>query len=225
MVQESTGVPLILQRTLQEARVKQVPAGQILFYEEDMPQEVYILKEGIVKVYDIDDQGNEKVLHLVKTPAVIPFAFFSGMHEPLNWFYTTLTDCELAVFTAEELGKMATSDSALGEVLTNAFSRDVHELLVRLSSLGKTNARDKVMAALRFLMVVHSTERRAGWWRVNFPVSHQLIADLCGITRETAAITMKELQGENMIRNPKLTVLEISRKRLLGRASGGSEKS
>ncbi|MEO5949792.1 MAG: helix-turn-helix domain-containing protein, partial [Candidatus Saccharimonas sp.] len=110
-------------------------------------------------------------------------------------------------------------DSALGEILTNAFSRDVHELLVRLSSLGKTNARDKVMSALRFLMVVHATERRAGWWRVNFPVSHQLIADICGITRETAALTMKELQGEHVIRNPKLTVLEISQRGLLGRVS------
>jgi len=223
MTQDRTDVPLVLQRALRDARVKQVPAGQILFYEDDLPQEVYILKEGIVKIYDIDDQGNEKVLHLVKSPAVIPFAFFSGMHDPLRWFYTTLTSCELAVFSAEELGKMATSDSALGEVLTNAFSSDVHELLVRLSSLGKSSAREKVMSALRFLMVVHSTERRAGWWRVNFPVSHQLISDICGITRETAALTMKELQNENVIRNPKLTILEISRKRLLGRMGGDDD--
>ena len=217
MTQEPACIPIILQRALRDARVKQVPAGQILFYEDDIPQEVYILKQGIVKIYDIDDQGNEKILHLVKAPAVIPFAFFSGMRDPLRWFYTTITECELAVFTGEELGKMATTDSALGEILTNAFSSDVHELLVRLSSLGKTSARDKVLSALRFLMVVHATERRAEWWRVNFPVSHQLIADICGITRETAALTMKELQGENIIRNPKLTVLEISRKRLLSR--------
>ncbi|MEO5949753.1 MAG: cyclic nucleotide-binding domain-containing protein, partial [Candidatus Saccharimonas sp.] len=73
MTQEQAGVPLILQRALRDARVKQVPSGQILFYEDDIPQEVYILKEGIVKIYDIDDQGNEKILHLVKAPAVIPF--------------------------------------------------------------------------------------------------------------------------------------------------------
>lgn len=217
MIHQKSGIPLILKQVLRNARQKQVPAGQIIFYEDDIPQEVFILKEGIVKVYDIDEQGNEKILHLVKSPAVMPFAFFAGMDHPLRWFYATLTDCEFCVLPAAELQAMTHKDIALYEALTKSFVSDVHELLVRLSSLSKTSARDKVLAALRFLMVTHSTERRAQWWRVDFPVSHQLIADLCGITRETAAITMKELQGEHVIRNPKVTVLEISKRALVSR--------
>lgn len=212
---EHSNVPLILQRAMRNARLKRVPSGQILFYENDTPQDVYILKSGIVKIYDIDDEGNEKILHLVKTPTIIPFAFFSGLRDPLRWFYSTLTDCELYVFSFTELQRIALTDTAIGEVITNTFSSDVHELLVRLSSLSKTSARDKVIAALNFLIVAHATEKRAQWWQVNFPVSHQLIADICGITRETAAIMMKELQGEKVVRNPKVTVLEINKKMLL----------
>jgi len=191
-----------------------VPSGQIILYEGDTPQEVFILKSGIVKLYDIDDQGSEKILHLVKPPAVIPFAFFSGMHDPLHWFYTTLTDCELYVVPATELKDMTHADSNLAEILTNHFSDDVHELLVRLNSLSKTNTQDKVIAVLRFLMARHATERRAGWWRVNFPINHQLIADLCGITRESTSIVMKEFLDKKITRVPKLATLEINRKRL-----------
>ena len=215
MMNEHSEVPLILQRALRNARVKRMPSGQIIFYENDLPQEVYVVKEGIVKVYDIDEQGNEKILHLVKTPAIIPFAFFSGLHDPLRWFYSTLTDCELYVFSFVELQRIALTDSAIGEAITNTFSKEVHELLVRLSSLSKTSARDKVVAALNFLLEAHATEKRAQWWQVNFPVSHQLIADISGITRETAAIMMKELQSEKVVRNPKVTVLEINKKMLL----------
>ena len=68
-------LPPLLQKALGSARVKQVPGGQIVLYEGDLPQEVFILKSGIVKLHDIDDKGNEKLLHLVKSPAVIPFAF------------------------------------------------------------------------------------------------------------------------------------------------------
>lgn len=210
-----TSLPPILQKALQSARLRHVPGGQIILYEGDLPQEVFILKNGIVKLYDIDDQGNEKLLHLVKAPAVVPFAFFSGMHDPLRWFYTTLTDCDIYVLRIDELRAMTRADANLAELLTNEFSADVHELLVRLSSLGKTNAKDKVIAALKFLMAGHATERRTGWWRVNFPVSHQLIGDLCGITRETTALIMKELQGEKIIRNPRVTILEINKKNLL----------
>jgi CRP/FNR family transcriptional regulator len=212
MKQTSDTTPLILQQALRSARTRQVPSGQIILYEGDMPQEVYILKSGIVKLYDIDDQGSEKILHLVKPPAVIPFAFFSGMHEPLRWFYTTLTDCELYVLPVSELKAITRANSELAEFLTNHFSDDVHELLVRLNSLGKTNTQDKVLAVLRFLMVRHSTERRAGWWRVNFPVNHQLIADISGITRESTSIVMKELSDKKIVRAPKLTTIEINKK-------------
>jgi CRP-like cAMP-binding protein len=211
-----------LARLLTSARTKHIPGGQIILYEGDVPLEVYALKAGVVKMYDIDEQGNEKILHLVKPPALIPFAFFSGMRDPLKWFYTTLTDCDVYVLPVAELKARTRADPDLAEVLTNTFSSDVHQLLVRLSSMSKTNARDKILAALRFLRVCHATERRTGWWRVNFAVSHQLLADLCGITRESTALVMKQLQTEKIIRNPRVTILEIHRERLI--ATGATEE-
>jgi CRP-like cAMP-binding protein len=119
------------------------------------------------------------------------------------------------VIPQTELREMVRANWQLSEALTSTFSYDVHELLVRLSSLGKSNARDKVIAALKFLLVCHASERRTGWWRVNFAVSHQLIADLCGITRESTALVMKDLQTEEIVRNPRITILEIQKDRLI----------
>lgn len=203
-----------LQPVLESARLKEYPKGQIIHYQGDDLLEVFVIKSGVVKIYDIDEQGNEKVLHIAKAPAVIPFSFFSGGALPPNWFYSALTDCELFVMPTEVLQTAVDNDSALGVALMNAFSRDVHELLVRLSSLGKTKALDKLAATLRFLLVLHATERRNGWARVNFPVNHQLLADIAGITRERTAMVMKELQDKKAIRNPRLNVLEIHRVRL-----------
>ena len=93
---------------------------------------------------------------------------------------------------------------------------DVHELLVRLTSLSKTNAQDKVVAVLWFLATHHASERRAGWWRVEFAVNHQLIADMCGITRESTSLVMKDLLDKKIIRAPKLATLEINTLRLNG---------
>jgi CRP/FNR family transcriptional regulator len=204
----------VLRNFLQSTHERQVPSGQIMFYEGDTPAEVTILRSGIVKIYDIDDQGNEKILHLVKAPAVLPFAFFSGTRDPLNWFYAALTDCTVSVVLAQELENSALQDGRLARLLTRDFSLDVHEVFVRISSLSKTTVRDKLIAALKFLDACHATERRSGWWRVNFAVSHQLLGDLCGITRESAAMGMKELQRDKIVRNPKLTVLEIKREEI-----------
>lgn len=208
-------LPATLRKVLRSAYVRQVPSGQIILYEGDIAREVFVLKSGIVKIYDIDENGNEKILHLVKSPAVIPFAFFSGTRESMRWFYASLTDCELYVLSAAALKTMTREDNKLAELLTNGFSKDVHELLVRLSSMGKTNTQDKVIAVLQFLLARHATQQRKGnWWRVTFPLNHQLVADLSGITRESTALVMKNLQDKGVIRSPKQMVLEINKAKL-----------
>lgn len=209
-----SGLPLIIDNALRGARLKSVPSGQILFYENDLPQEVLVVKSGIVKIYDIDEDGNEKILHLVKPPAVVPFSYFSGMKDPLRWLYATLTDCELYTIPYKDFKNLTVKNRHLADMLDSGFSNDVHELLVRLSSLGRTNSHDKVVAALKFLVALHSEKVRGQWWQVTFPVSHQLIADLCGITREGTTLAMKDLSDNGVVRSPKQTVLEINKSSL-----------
>jgi CRP-like cAMP-binding protein len=204
----------ILAKTVDGARSKHYPKGQIMLYQSDAPQEVYVLHEGVIKVYDIDEQGNEKVLHLLKPYSIAPFSFFTGNETTIQWFYSALTDCKVYVVPLEDFKDQMEGNQELTIYLMNWFSREVHELLVRLSSLGKSTARDKVVAALKFLATIHATERRSGWSRVAFPISHQLIADLTGVTRESAATIMRELSNEEIVRNPRQTILEINLEKL-----------
>lgn len=207
-------MPQSLQEALDTSHIRHIPKGQIILYEGDKPLEVYIIKAGVVKLYNIDDQGNEKVLHLLSTPAVMPLAFFSGGEAVTRWYYTALIDCDLHVLPREKLQNIIETDSSAAVYLMNWFSNEVHELLVRLDSMGKTNVHDKLVAALKFLAVCHSVQRRSGWRRVQFPVNHQLLADMVGITRESAAMGMKELSDQKIIRNPRLTILEIDFEKL-----------
>lgn len=207
--------PKLLSPLLKNARQKKITKGQIILYEGDISMDAMVVKDGIIKIHDIDDQGNDKILHLVKRPAIIPFAFYSGGEVPTRWFYTALTNVELYVIPRDELFTAIKKDSALALHLMNQFSLEMHEILTRLGSLGKTNTHDKLVAALKFLAVWHSAERANNWLRVTFPVSHQLLADMVGITRESAAIAMKELQQKRIIRNPRMTVLEINMPKLI----------
>lgn len=209
-------MPSTFQSILRESRIKQFPKAQIILYKDDLPPDVYVVKSGAVKLYDIDDQGNEKILHIVGPNTLLPFAFFSGKNVPLHWFYVTLTDCEVYVISRSSLDEAILADGSLAMYLMNVFATDVHELLVRLSSLEKTTVPDKMQAVLKFLAVRHATKRSNGWWRVSFNVNHQLLADLSGITRESAAMAMKELQKEKLVRSPRLGTLDINKDKLIG---------
>ncbi len=208
-------MPETLRKMVTDARKKHVQKGQILFYLGDEPNDIYMLQDGYVKIHNIDDAGNEKVLHILGPYGVMPFALFSGNKTPTKWFYTALTDCDLIILPYDELVQSMREYGNNALYLMNWFSLEVHELLVRLDSMGKSNVQDKLLVALRFLAVRYGVERRSGWTRIQFSVNHQLVADMIGVTRESAAMAMKDLSDKTIVRNPRLTILEIKLDKLI----------
>jgi len=201
---------------IKHAKQRHYPKGQIILYEGEVPSDLYIIKEGVVKIYDIDDQGNEKIVHLLKTPAMFPMVFFVGdKDDRTHFFYTTVTDAEVYIVPKDIVEQEMLNDAKLAIHLMHTFSLEIHEMLVRLSSLERTTTYDKLIAALKFLSVHHAEERKSGWRRVHFPISHQVLADMIGVTRESTTMVMKDLQDQKVIRNPRLTILEINFKKLI----------
>jgi len=207
-------MPASLKDRVATARIKAIPKNQIILYEGDRPPQVFILKRGIVKLYNIDDQGNEKILHLLKPAALMPLAFFSGDNIPTRWYYTALTNCEVYELPKKVLEELMEADGKVATYLVSQFSEDVHEVLVRLDSLSKTNVPSKLTAALWYLVVCHGVAQGKGWWRIPFSINHQLLADMMGVSRESTSLAMKPLLDSKVIRNPRLAVLEIHEEKL-----------
>jgi CRP-like cAMP-binding protein len=190
--------------------IKHYPKGQTILHRNDQALDALMLQRGVIKMYDIDSLANQKILHLFKTPALIPFSFFTGEDKTISWDYAALTDCEVLTIPSKVLLDKMKENDELTSAIRDWYSVEIHEILVRLSSFGKTNTRDKVNVALKLLATRHSEERHNNWWRVKFPVNHQLLADLTGMTRESAAAIMKNLKDEKIIRQPRMSVLEIN---------------
>ncbi|HSX28185.1 MAG TPA: Crp/Fnr family transcriptional regulator [Candidatus Saccharimonadales bacterium] len=199
---------------LGEARVRTYPKGQIILYEDDQPSEIYVLKRGIVRIYDIDDQGNEKILHIIRAPTLFPLVWHLGLRGEVGSFYGALTDCDAYLLPSAEFEARMAKDATLANYVLRCHVTEMHELLVRLGSMNKTTSYDKLIAALKFLAVHHAQKGRGKWYRVEFPVSHQLLADMTGITRESATMAIGQLQEEKIVRYPRLTVLEVNFEKL-----------
>src|SRR5579885_680684 len=130
------------------ARVKHYPKNQILVYGGDAMPNIYLLKKGVVKLYDIDHQGNEKVLHILKPPSMMPLTALGQCNEDSEWFYSTITDCDVYSVTYDEVERRIASDSKLASFILRQNAEVMNELLVHLSSLGKNDARGKLAYVL-----------------------------------------------------------------------------
>lgn len=207
-MKELTGTPL--DTLLETAKVRHYPKGQIILYEGENPTDAFVVKEGAVKIYDIDEDGNEKILHVIRAKGLFPIIFLFGTARQTNTFYTTITDSELYVFPRALFDAELKRNPDLLMYCLRWFADEVSEMLRRMSSLEKTSTRSKLLATLSYLSRQHADEPRGGWKRVQFPISHQLLADMIGVTRESTTMVMKDLQKEKVVRTPKLGALDIN---------------
>ena len=200
---------------LGSAQQRSYPKGQIILYQGDAAQHMFILKSGQIKVYDIDEQGNEKIVHILRPPSIFPYASYLAHATEIMWFYAALSEVEAYLLSYEDLQPHMDQDPQLDLYLLDQAVVDMHELFVRVSSMSKTTTRMKLIAALKFLGAHHSHVRHNGWRQVDFSVSHQLLADMTGVTRESATLAMQQLQKDKVVRSPRLGVLEINFNKLV----------
>lgn len=203
-----------LKHLLDDAREKHYEAGQVLIHAGDDTAELHILTSGIVKVYDIDEKGQEKILQLIKAPAILPLDSFFITSQPISWYYASLNTVTASVLSSEHLHEQIQQRPDVTAYILNWLATQTHELLVRLDGMNKTEAKDKLISILKFLRVYYAKPPQRGWQQIEFPVTHQLLAEMAGLARESVSIQMSQLQKEKIIRSRR-PFIQVHRERLI----------
>lgn len=201
---------------LKEAKLRTYPKGQTILFPNDYTAYLFVIKKGAVTMSDIDDQNNEKILHIFGAPALFPMVSFSDETAAASWYYGALTDCEVYLLPYDTLKQRLESADGITayNLLLQQLLKEVHELLVRLNSFNKTSSTDKLLAALKFLATHHAKTATGAWHRVTLPVTHQILAALTGLTRETVSVALRQMQEQKLVRYPSPGKLYINRSKL-----------
>ncbi|MBL8159102.1 Crp/Fnr family transcriptional regulator [Candidatus Saccharibacteria bacterium] len=205
---------------LEHAHLRSYAKGQTVLYPGDYINYVFVLDDGAVKAHEYDEQGNQKVLTILSKPqTVFPLVNFDHNKPLVAWFYTALTDIRAyAVPYADFQAYLNRPEgAALCRFILRQSVGELQQLMARLDSLGKSSSTRKLVAALQYLARRHarrSASALTSWRRIKFPVSHQLLADITGLTRESVTIAMHQLRDTKMVRCPHPALLEVNRRLL-----------
>lgn len=200
----------VLEPLLKQAPVRTYVKGQIIMHADDRLLDVFVTQSGAVTMQDTD-HGAQKILYIFGPNTLFPMTSFAEEEVSVNWSYAALTKVEVWVLSYAEVRRHLEGQEQLAyNLFLQQLLNEVHELLVRLSNMTKTDSRQKLIATLKFLGKCHTGASRRQWQRVTFPVTHQLLADMTGLTRETVTVVMKQLQEEGLVRAPALATLELN---------------
>lgn len=198
------------------AMARTYETGQIILYDGDQPNHVMFIKRGAIKFFDNDSEGNEKILHIGGKGSIAPLFYPFEDKSAVDAFYAALCKTEVLLVPIEDFRQKLRSSAEYAYSTLRWYAEEMDHIVLRLKSLEKSSAKQKVIQALHYLSEQHATKETADktWCRISFPVTQQIIADLTGLTRETVNIVLNDPEPLSFIRSNSRQRLEINRKKL-----------
>lgn len=160
-----------------------------------------------MRVYSFSRSGEELTLIIFKPGDIFPVSWAINT-APSGYFVEAMTPADLWRVSREEFLEYVRSRPEILFELTRRMLERFLGLMRRMEHLVFGNAQSKVASIL--LICAERFGRRVGKAEViDVPLTHNDIANLVGLTRETVSIEMKKLEKKRFIdyRGKRLTVL------------------
>lgn len=190
-----------------ESNKRSYSKGQILLYQGESSNNLFQIKSGYVKVYDVTAHGTEKLILILGPDDVFPLIWNFDGDEDMHYFYETFTDAELSVADRSGLLELIEKDHELTKHLLDYFVKRSQQLLSRIDCIEATSAKHKIAQVYEYLADSLGTEVVKDAFKLDIPITQQSIADMAGITRETASLHINDLIDEGMISTANHTLL------------------
>lgn len=174
--------------------------GSILIYQGEVPKSAYIVKSGIVKLYNITVQGDERIATFKLPGDMFPTAWSFEKTGSAFYYYEAQTDGEMYVMPREAFRKFITENPAAMAIVAEKYLSKYAGSLMRITALEQPKASDKVLYTMYYLVQCYGVEVKPGMVRIDIQLTQQMVADLIGLTRETTAAELVKLKKRGVLK-------------------------
>lgn len=197
---------------LLKGRTYKIPKGQIIQSTDD--RRVFnFLKSGYVKRYLISNDGTYGVQVVYGPGDMFPITLaFSAVfnHEinesPETYYYEAMTDVELFTIDETTLKEAVEASPRLYKDLFAICGVRLHSTLHGLENLTLSNSYHRVAHEIVYLAKKFGEKTSEGT-RIRVQLTHQDLADILSLTRETVSTAMVQLRKNKLITTNKNIVV------------------
>lgn len=181
---------------------KKYEKGETIFCEAEPVRGLFILKEGLVKIYKLSPEGKEQILHFVypgETFAGAPI-FLKKAHYPAS------AECEedstVIMIPRENLFGLIKTNSAFALKILESFSMYLNDLVSLVEDLS---LKDVAKRLAKFLLETNLIDTN---------LTKTEIASRLGTVREVISRTLSMFQSKGLIKLRGKTILITDKSRL-----------
>lgn len=187
-----------LQPLIEQSITRHFASGSTILYQGEVPRHACILTKGVVKVMGISAQGDEQIVTYHVAGEFFPSTWIFGKTPGCLFFYETIKDSTVAFVSRSELMRFMFETPARTQTMLDYFTTNYSASLIHVNALEQPKARDKLLHLLFFLCQRYGVSQ---FQKINIPfdLTHQNLASLVGLTRETTATEIGKLKKEGIL--------------------------
>ncbi len=189
-------------------------------YQGEIPKDINIIQDGVVRAYNILSNGEERTIELLSEGDIVASHWAFGHAPATLYYYSAFTDVILQCLHRDEFEKRL-QDAQFARAVMESTARRLAASTMHVNALLQTYAGAKVAHGLQLLLLSSGKKLPNGMFKINIRLTQQDIADLVGITRETAALELNKLKTKKIIAYKGFTYT-VNYEALI-RRSGGDE--
>lgn len=179
-------------------KTRKLSKKEILFYERDMVDKIYFIKEGKISLFKINESGERKIIFILPKGQMINDIFIDEKK-------TSAVSCEafeksiLLECSSKDFMNIMENDFILTKNVLNHV-QNINRRLYRQLKNSISIRMDKKLAAKLYRMGREFGVEKDEWTLINANLTITYIADMLGCKRETLSRSMKVLQDENLVK-------------------------
>jgi CRP/FNR family transcriptional regulator, anaerobic regulatory protein len=184
--------------------------GQMVFFEGDVADKLYIVNQGKVKVYKYTKEGKEQILYVLSDGDFIGDLSLLKKGK-FEFNAEALEDTAICTLSKEDFDNVVRTNPEI----TFKILENVHDRLISLErlvqSLGTKDVEARIAALLLSFIKNFGTETKEGIM-VDLPLNREEMGNYIGITRETISRKLTSMQDEGVIEligNRKLLIKDM----------------
>lgn len=171
--------------------------GEIIIRAGDAPPGIFYLTKGYVRVYSFSRSGEELTLIIFKPGDIFPVSWAIN-NVASGYFVESMTEAALWRVPREEFLEFVRDKPEILFELTRRMMVRLLALMRRMEHLVFGNAHSKV-ASIILICAERFGKKVGGTVVIDVPLTHNDIATLVGMTRETVSIEMGKLEKKNLV--------------------------
>jgi len=170
--------------------------GSTIFSPGDAPEALYVLSSGLIKLSHVSEDGQESILRVFGPGDVFGELLLTVRARP--FLATALTACTVTVVPGKTFLQLLSTIPKIGFNFIGVLSRHLAEMALDRGQASHKWSFDRLVLTLLKLSKAHGEEKE-GRTSIVLPLTHQILADMIGTSRETVSRHLARLQREGIV--------------------------